>query len=368
MVAAKYSSNRKSLLFIVVGLIAFGLYLYYFVGIQELFDVLRTLNTGKYVFFYALAIACGMLALFFWTASWKTVLQMFSVRLKMGRAFLYFWVGYFFDLLFPSGTIASEVTRLYLIHNETKQDLGAIAASAIINRIVEYLMTAIGLTSSVIIALLLLSLPPLISDFLLLVLRGTLVYLTILLSLALKKKSAEFIVSIGLKLMQFLHLRRSKSAETAENTKKSLELFYQAFQTVRKSPRKLVRPFVYQLSYLTLSILVYVAVFEALGFRNISIGFLIIVYFIASSIQGATASFSVGSLDIILATVFNFNGMTPADSGIAVVVLRSVTYWIPLLIGYTVAQLVGARNIRLAGIGQKAMTLEEGKSWSFEEK
>jgi len=333
------------LLFIIAGLIVFSIYLYYFVGVGDLLKALERVDTGEYLLFYFLAIGSSMLALFFWAASWRTILQTLSVKLKMTKAFLFFWSGYFLDLLVPSQTIAGEITRLYLTHNETKQDLGAIAASAVVNRIVEYIIVSVGLFSSVTVLFLNYSVPSIISGFMVLVLIGTFIYLGILLSLVLSKRAAEVIASIGIRLLRILRLRKASSSATVENTKASLGVFYEGFRSFRQNPKQLVRPIVYQLLWFVLNYLVYVFVFNALGFRDISLGFLIVTYFIASSIQGATASFSVGSLDIILTQIFVLFGLSMAESGVAGVVLRSVTFWFPLLFGYVIAQVVGARSI-----------------------
>lgn len=343
MSSTNYPSTRKPLLFIVAGLIVFSLYLYYFVGIGDLLEALKNVNAGDYVFFYFLAICSTLLGLFFWAASWKTVLKILSVNLKMTKAFLFFWSGYFLDLLVPSETIGGEITRLYLTHHETQRDLGSIAASAIVNRLLEYLIVAVGLSTSVVILFLNYSLPNLVSGFMILVLVGTLIYLIILLFLALNKRAAEIIAFIGIKLLRILRLK--KSAATEENTKASLEIFYDGFRTFRQNPKWLVIPIVFQLSWFFFNYMVYVLVFDALGYQGVSFSFLIVVYFIASSIQGATASLSVGSLDIILSQIFVLFGLSVAESGVAVVVLRSVTFWFPLLFGYVVAQVVGARTI-----------------------
>jgi uncharacterized protein (TIRG00374 family) len=328
----------------VAGLIAFGLYLYFFVGIDELFLSLQKINTTEYLFFFSLAIASMVLALFCWAASWKTILRTLSVNLNIKKSFTIFMVGYFLDLVIPSETIGSELTRLYLVHHETQGDLGAIAASAVTNRIVEYSIVAVGLSSSVLVLISSGNVPSLVSGFLYLVLVGVLVYLTILLFLALKERAAEVIVSIGLRLLRFLRLRRYSSTNT-DRSKASLVVFYNGFKTFRQNPEKLAKPLILQLFSFLFNIAVYVLVFEALGIQNLSLGFFVLAFFIASAIQGATASLSVGSLDIILVTVFILYGIPPAISGIAVIMLRTVTYWFPLLASYAMIQVYGVQNI-----------------------
>ena len=64
--------------------------------------------------------------------------------------------------------------------------------------------------------------------------------------------------------------------------------------------------------------------------------------------QDAAASFSVGSLEILLATIFLLYGINPGISGIAAVVLRSAGFWFPLFVGFICVQIVGAKNLLAA--------------------
>jgi uncharacterized membrane protein YbhN (UPF0104 family) len=243
---AVYFSARKSLLFMIVGLVAFSLYLYLFVGIGQLVSALETINTLDYVIFYTFAVCAVVLALFCWAASWKTILQKLSVELGMKEAFLFFWAGYFVDLVVPSQTIGSELTRLYLVRNETKGDLGAIAASAVTNRIVEYIIVTIGLFTSVIIILFTENLPKIISGFLILMLSGSSIYLAILLYLALSEHAATVLVSIWYKLKKLVGSRRSSVVYFSEKAQESLAIFYNGFKSFRHNLKRLIEPCVFE--------------------------------------------------------------------------------------------------------------------------
>ena len=85
-------------------------------------------------------------------------------------------------------------------------------------------------------------------------------------------------------------------------------------------------------------------VFYALGFNYLLLDFFLLVYFLAGAIQDATAAFSVGGLAILLTNLFIFFGIAPATSGVAAAVLRTVTFWFPLLVGYVIVQVVGPEN------------------------
>lgn len=92
MAFARYLSLKKSVLFMVAGLIVFVIYLYFFIGIPQIATVLSRINSTQYITFYLLALA-----------------------FVLASVYLYYWVGYFTDLVVPCATVCGELTRLYLV-------------------------------------------------------------------------------------------------------------------------------------------------------------------------------------------------------------------------------------------------------------
>jgi uncharacterized protein (TIRG00374 family) len=248
-------------------------------------------------------------------------------------------------LVVPCETVCGEVTRLYLVHKETKKNYGALAASGVANRIVAYTIVTVGVFSSFILMLVRPGVPALILNFLLVVLLGASTYLAILLYLAFDRRAAERLASLLLKILRALRPKKYHSTELSEKTRESLSIFYNGFKTFRENPRCLVKPFLFQAVAFSLNITVYFLVFYALGIKSQYVNFFIAVYFIVGSLQDISASFSVGTLDIVLTTFFILYGLPPGRSGVATTLLRSVTFWFPVLVGYIVVQIVGAQNI-----------------------
>ncbi len=73
--------------------------------------------------------------------------------------------------------------------------------------------------------------------------------------------------------------------------------------------------------------------------------FYVVVYFIATAVQDAAASFSVGSLEIILASIFLLYGLNPGISAITALLVRSVGFWFPLFVGFLAVQYLGTKNL-----------------------
>jgi uncharacterized protein (TIRG00374 family) len=265
--------------------------------------------------------------------------------MSMKNAFVYYWAGYFVDLVVPCQMVCGEVTRLYLVHKETNENYGSIAAGGVTNRIVAYIIVIAGLYTSAMLLYTQSNVPIIISSVFIFVLIGATIYLAIMLYLAFSEQAAGKLASLGLKLLRVLRPKKYHSSDLSAETKEALASFYNGFKVFRENPKRLVKPFVYLTLSFLLSLFAYVLVFFALGIRGESLGFFIVLYFIAGSLTDAAASFSVGTLDILLATLFVLYGLNPALSGITAALVRVVTFWFPLIVGYVIVQIVGAKNL-----------------------
>ena len=328
-----------------IGLAVFVIYLYFVAGFKNIAVVLKGVNPGQYAFFYLLAIGAVLVGNFFWLFSWRSVLKTLNVKISLKNAFIYYWTGYFVDLVVPCETVCGELTRLYLVHKETDDDYGIVAAGGITNRIVAYIIVVTGLFASAVLLYLKTNVPSIVSSVLILIIIGATAYLAILLYLALSERSGEKIASWGLKMLRVLRPSKYRSSDLSPETKRTLNAFYSGFRTFRERPRQLIKPFVYLTISWLFNLSQYVLVFYALGIRGEPFAFFIVIYFVAGSLTDVAASFSVGTLDILLATIFVLYGLNPALSGITAALVRSVTFWAPLIIGYVIVQVVGAKKM-----------------------
>jgi uncharacterized membrane protein YbhN (UPF0104 family) len=104
----------------IIGFLIFILYLDFFVGFKQILAVLETVNPIPYWGFYFFAVCTLVVGIFFWSASWKTVLSTLSVEISMKNAFLYYWVGYFVDLLSPARRFAGKLRDCILFTKKPK--------------------------------------------------------------------------------------------------------------------------------------------------------------------------------------------------------------------------------------------------------
>jgi len=181
--------------------------------------------------------------------------------------------------------------------------------------------------------------------FLALILVGASAYLAVLLYLAFSEQAASKISSLAVKLLRFIRPKKYKSNNLSEETMENLAAFYKGFKTFRENPRYLIKPLIFMSVSFLINLFSYVLVFFALGIQSEPFTFFIIIYFIAGSITDVAASFSVGTLEILLASIFILYGLDPAQSGITAALVRSVTFWFPLILGYIIVQFVGAKKL-----------------------
>jgi len=358
--ASKYISFRKSALFMVIGVAVFVIYLYFFIGSSQILLVLRNINLKQYALFYSLAILSVLASVFCWSAAWNNILKQLSINISYRRSYLYYWVGNFADLIVPCATVCGEVTRLYLVQKETGENYGAIGASAVTNRIIAYSVVTTGLAVGSVFVFLKANVPPFIGNLFILLLLGSISYLAVLLSLAFFRSAAGKIAKLYFIVNKRIRPGRS-TADDLSKTQQMLAGFYDGFKVFRENPRALIKPFIFHTLAYILGLSVYVFVFYALGIPAASPVFYIVVYFVATAFQDALASFSVGSLDILLATIFILYGINPASSGVAAVFVRSASFWFPLFVSFICVQIMGARTLLASKLKDPQKTISDRK-------
>jgi uncharacterized protein (TIRG00374 family) len=356
--STSYVTIKRSIIFMVIGLVVFALYLYYFVGISQILDVLKNLNSIQYAFYYSLAIIAVLGSVFFWSAAWNSILRTLSVNISYRKSYLYYWIGNFADLILPCATVCGELTRFYLVKKETNESYGVIASSAVTNRLVAYTIVTSGLYAGSAYVLFKPNVPQLITNIFILLIVGSTAYVAVLLLLAFSKGSSDKLAALYFKINKRIHPSKATPYNLMK-TKQTLANFYDGFQIFREKPRYLIRPFIFHTFAYILGLSVFVFIFYALGIPAASPGFYIAVYFIATSFQDASASLSVGSLDILLATIFILYGVSSGNSGVAAVILRSALFWFPLLVGFICVQFVGAKAL-VTGNPKKGNEITDG--------
>jgi uncharacterized membrane protein YbhN (UPF0104 family) len=175
----------------VAGFAVFLIYLYFYIGIPKILQVISNINSTQYAIFYSLSLVTVLASVFCWSIAWNSIRRARSVKISYRQAYLYYWVGYFSDLVLPCGTICGELTRLYLVQKQTGKSYGVLAASAITNRLVAYTILVSGLCRGAILVFLKPGIPSVISNIFVVFVIGVTIYLVVLLYLAFVKNTAR---------------------------------------------------------------------------------------------------------------------------------------------------------------------------------
>lgn len=334
---------RRSIAFMVLGSIAFTLYLWFFVGFDKLFILLSGTNPYNYSFYYSVAILALFLSLVFDSMIWHDLLKTLSVKIKFRKLLLFNWVGNFVEMVLPCETICGEVTRIYLSKKESGEDIGVTTASVVTARLLNTVITSLGLVVGSLALILTRSVPLYLVGLLVFVSLGTIFAIGITLYLALNERSAEKFVSVLIRLAGIITKRRVNLDQQKERIKKSLSTFSHAFRLYKQHPRYLLKPLFYAFVSWFLTLAVYLLIFYSLDFRDISITDLAMIYSIAVTVEVATSGLPIGAVEITMVNLYSLFGVPIAIAGVATTLTRLLTFWCQAIAGYPILHWIGAK-------------------------
>jgi len=341
-------SFRTSIALSIAGFLVFILYLYFFVGFESMFEILRQLNPIEYSFYYSLTIAAILLSIAFYSMAWHELLKDLSLDLSYRKAFLYSFVGNFVDLVLPLETISGEVTRLYLLRSDIKNDFGKAVASLVYHRIISISTTLIALIVSSICLIIAYNIPFEVILFLFLVIICTAATSILLLYLSLSDKAAGRIVDLLIKIVSFFVKDEKGILHLKERALSDLAVFHSAAEFFGRNPLRLVKPFTYSYISWFSHLAIYLLVFYALGVSWIlrCLPKMVVVFSITLAVQTIPVGFPVGLVEFVMTYLYNILlGTSPAVNGLATSLIRLVTFWFQVLVGFIIVQWLGIKRV-----------------------
>ena len=336
----------------ILGLLAFIIYLTFFVGIQSLLQLLSQLNLRQYAFYYSIAIVALFLSLFFDSLIWHSLLNGLKVKLSLKKVILFNWIGNFVEMVIPCETVCGEVTRIYLSKKETKENFGITAAPIITSRILSTFVYTGGLLVGALILVTTQKMPLYLAGTLLLIAGGSIAMIGIVLFLALKESAADKLVSVVMVLVRVVTKNIVKQEQQKEKLRVLLYSFSEAFRTYKKYPCLLVKPLIYAVTAWIFTLLVYLMVFYSLDFTAISLVDLALVYFVSSTVETITAGFPVGAVEITTISLYTALGVPIITAGAATTMTRLLTFWFQVIAGYSIFQMTSLRKLLKSGFSQ----------------
>jgi uncharacterized protein (TIRG00374 family) len=348
MASKKHSAMKKRYLLVVAGLALFLLYLYFFVPFNELVEAVQRINP----FYFFLAFCALLASVALYALAWKRLLSLLSVKTSFLKAFQFVWVENFVDLVVPGEPVSGELSKIYLMSKEPGANYGNVVASAVGQRIAAMSVSAIGLLASVLYFASIYRPPLLILGFAGAVLLGDIIVIILLFYLATRKEATQRLTNWLFTVLTKVSRGHWKLEQLKERVTKSLDVFHEGISILNLHRKSLVLPVVLTaLSWLS-DLSIAILVFLSLGFIGtaIPISAIIIVYLITGAIQYLPIGVipgEVGLAEIIMTTLFALLGSSQFISifAVATVLIRSLTFWVRLLVSGLVVQLVGMENL-----------------------
>ena len=333
---------KKTIPLLVIGLLAFILYLYFFVGINEMARVLQTTDL-----YYFLAFSAAFLGMVVYSMAWQSLLNLLSIKIAFRKTFLFMWIGTFVDIIIPLESVSGEISRAYLVYKTTNENTGRVVASIVTHRILAMGVTVAGLIISLI--LLFLEAQSRLIDlflviFVALAIIGMIFLISLLIYLSSREKTTQKLLDWVFRFLGFISRGRWKLSQWRSAIQDSLRAYHEGIDMLRKHPKGIIVPVFFSvlawLSDLLLTFLVFYTLPDARPY--ISMGSIVVIYSITVAIPIIPLSISaVGLTDTIMAILYNSFGIPGGISGSVTILTRLITFWFKIFVGYFAVHFVG---------------------------
>ena len=338
-----------------LGLVAFILYLWFFVGFDGLFNLLSKLNVYQYSLFFSLAVVALFLGVIFDSLIWHSLLDSLSVKVKLRKIVLYNWIGNFIELIIPSATIGGEVARIALAQKETKNDAGIAAATVFGSRIISTFVYSGGLLVGFTLLLLTRQLPIYLITPVILVAAGTAGVIAVIFVVAFRAGAVEKLVNVSMWIGRRVIKNPVRLEGLREKIHHALSSFSEVFKTFKAHPRYLIKPVIFAVAAWMFNLVVYLMIFYSLNFTAISLIDLATIYCIITTVETLTAGVPVGAVEVTMINLFSVYGVPIAVAGAATTLTRLLTFWCQIIVGYPLVEWIGAKSLLKGDIQNPAV-------------
>jgi uncharacterized protein (TIRG00374 family) len=337
--AKKQFSLNPILLVLILGLVAFIIYIYFFVNPAQVFGILLKTNLA----YYAGAFVAYCLYTVFTSLVWQRLLSSLSVKISKRKALLFTWVGLFFEATVPQLGWSAEVSKTYLLTKDAKIDAGKVVASVVGQKIFTMTMTIVALSTGLGLVLANYSLPLTATLLIAVVLVLSILSLAIVYYVSIKSAATKTLLNWAIKTALFFR-KRWDPQNFKVRAEEMLKKFHFGIQQLKTKPRTLIEPIICAVTGFIFEISVIFLTFIALGY-SVPVDKVLIVFTLTGTLQ--TIGITIfGFTEIVMTSSFTFLGI-PLDLSFSVALLtRVVNLWFRLIVSYLALQWAGIRIIR----------------------
>lgn len=363
----------KTVLPLVLGLLAFLLYIYIFN--VDIFEMIATLQRVDLTI-YSLAILALLSGTLFFSLSWRYLLNYLSVKLSIIKSVLYVWFGIFIDIMIPAESISGEISMAYLVTREDEGASGKVVASLVTQRLIGTSINIVGLIMGIVALFTRRQITGLILNLILFLTVGTTISFVLLIFFCIKKKWTLTIVDAIVRFIDYISRGRWKLGNIRNKIVNATNMFHSSMKEFAHAPKTLLTSIFLNLSSWFCNILLSYFVFLSMGFP-IPLSVIIIVNSIMVAIKGIPLGvpFEAGLPELTMPTFYT-TLLTDAEipssiratvSVTATLLIRILTVWLRFFIGFAVQQSLGIKDLKttLTSADEIRQETSESESLSF---
>lgn len=316
-----------------IGFSAFFMYLFFFSNLRSIVDVIGKTSLAV----YTLAFICVFCGVVFDALTWHQILGKLSVKTTFRRVFTLSWVGIFVDAIVPSGW-SGDVFKAYLLSKDSGVDGSKTAASIVVKKVFELLMTLAALFFGLALLVMNYSLDNDVVIVIGIMMAVISLPLVLIIYLSISAKTSKVVFRL---VRKFSTLIKGKNADTLEfenKLKKSIGEFHDGIMMLKTNPKKMFQPLIFQALSWMFAILTLFLIFASIGYI-ISPDKIIITNSITSTFQ--TQGFAAaGFLPLISSVLYHMLGTASLVSVASSLLASFPTFWFRVIVSFVVFQVI----------------------------
>ncbi len=235
MVSEKGLSLKRTVPFLLIGILIFLVYLYFFADISQTIAIIQ----GVDLFYYSIAVAVLFLIMIINALTWQYFLRPLLVKVSFRKTFLFTWIGVFVDLLVPAESLSGEASKVYLMTKESGENAGKVVASVVSHRILAMIISLGSLIfSSIILYAIQYELPAFVLNLVLIIIVGTGVALFFISLCILKETLTQRIIDAVIRFLAFVSRGRLKLDRYENQSNKCAKCISWVHSSFTQEPQK----------------------------------------------------------------------------------------------------------------------------------
>ncbi len=322
------------------GLLVFILYLILYINPSQVSKTLAQTN----LFIYSIAFITYTLYTVCSSMVWRSLLGSLSVKITKRKAFLYTWVGLFFEATVPQLGWSGEISKIYLLCKDSNLETGRIGASVVGQKLLTMTLTISALSIGLGLLLFRYSLPPNIALLIGFVLGLLILTLIFIYYISLKPRVTKTLLSLSVRVAKVFR-KKWKTQSFIEKAESVLEKFHAGIEQLKANPKALIAPIAYAIAGFFFEVSVLFLAFAALG-QPLRVDVVLIVFALTGTLQTVGATF-VGFPELIMTVSLQALSVEPAVALSVALLTRMVNLWFRLGVSYGALQLAGLKMSRL---------------------